>query len=162
MRVLFLDVDGVLNRTGFHPGTSVGLRSWIEPDLANRLTEVLRVTGAEIVLASDWRRDRELQHLRDELRAAGIDGTLIGVTPSLGGQPRWREIEAWMIEHDVSPEEIVIVDDGYDMGTLAPRFVRASPLNGLDEEAANAIVTLFVSAMRSRRKRPSELIGALP
>jgi len=143
VRVLFLDVDGVLNRTGFHPGTSVGLRSWIEPELANRLTEVLRVTGAEIVLSSDWRRNRELQHLRDELRAAGIAGSLIGATPSLGGQPRWREIEAWMIEHGVSHEEIVVVDDGYDMGTLAPRFVRASPLNGLDEEIASAIVALF-------------------
>lgn len=68
MRVLFLDVDGVL-----------------EPDLARRLSEVLRVTRAEIVLASDWRRDRELLHLRDELRAAGIDGSLLGVTPILSG-----------------------------------------------------------------------------
>jgi hypothetical protein len=143
VRVLFLDVDGVLNRTGFRPGESLGLRSWIEPELATRLSDVLRVTGAEIVLASDWRRDRELQHLRDELRAAGIDGSLLGVTPVLGGQERWREIEAWMIEHDVGPDAIVIVDDAYDMGALATRFVRASPLNGLDEEVAAAIVALF-------------------
>jgi HAD domain in Swiss Army Knife RNA repair proteins len=143
VRVLFLDVDGVLNRTGFHPGVSVGLRSWIEPELAKRLSDVLRVTGAEIVLASDWRRDRELQHLRDELRAAGVDGSLLDMTPILGGQARWREIEAWMIEHDVGPDAIAIVDDSYDMGALAARFVRASPLNGLDEEAAGAIVALF-------------------
>jgi hypothetical protein len=141
--VLFLDVDGVLNRTGFHPGVSVGLRSWIEPELAKRLSDVLRVTGAAIVLASDWRRDRELQHLRDELRAAGVDGSLLDTTPILGGQARWREIEAWMIERDVGPDAIAIVDDGYDMGALAARFVRVSPLNGLDEEAAGAIVALF-------------------
>ena len=114
-----------------------------EPELATRLSDVLRVTGAEIVLASDWRRDRELQHLREELRGAGVDGSLLGVTPILGGHARWREIEAWMIEHDVGPDAIVIVDDGYDMGALAARFVRASPLNGLDEEAASAIVALF-------------------
>ena len=30
VRVLFLDIDGVLNRHGFHPGESIGLRSWIE------------------------------------------------------------------------------------------------------------------------------------
>lgn len=143
MRVLFLDVDGVLNRTGFHPGESVGLRSWIEPELAQRLSEVLRVTGAEIVLASDWRRARELPHLRDELCAAGIEGSLLGVTPILDGQARWREIEAWMIEHDVDHDAVVIVDDGYDMGVLGARFVRASPLNGLDQEAAKAIVALF-------------------
>ncbi len=143
MRVLFLDVDGVLNRTGFHPGESVGLRSWIEPELAQRLSAVISETGAALVIASDWRRDRALQHLRDELGAAGIEGSLLGVTPVLAGQARWREIEAWMIEHEVGPEVIVIVDDGYDMGTLAARFVRTSPLNGLDEEAATAIVAMF-------------------
>ena len=142
VRVLFLDIDGVLNRTAFHPGVSVGLRSWIEPELAQRLCEVIRVIKAEIVLASDWRRGRELEHLRDELRAAGIDGNLIGSTPILGGS-RWREIEAWRVQHELTLEDIVIIDDGYDMGPLASRFVRISPLNGLDEIAVRAIVSLF-------------------
>ncbi len=141
--MLFLDVDGVLNRTGFHPDTSVGLRSWIEPDLARRLSEVLRVTGAVVVLASDWRRGRELPQLREELAAAGIDASLIGVTPILAGAARWREIEAWMLEHGVTPEVVAIVDDGYDMGALAARFVRASPLNGLDDTVAAALIALL-------------------
>jgi len=143
VRVLFLDVDGVLNRTAFRPDEVVGLRSWIEPELARRLSDVLRETGAEIVLSSDWRCGRELQHLRDELRAAGIEAPLLGVTPVLTAQPRWREIEAWMTTHGVDPETVVIVDDGFDMGALAARFVRASPLNGLDESVASAIVALF-------------------
>jgi hypothetical protein len=145
VRVLFLDVDGVLNRTGFRPDEVVGLRSWIEPELAQRLSDVLRETGAEIVLSSDWRCGRELPHLRDELRAAGIDAPLLGVTPILTAEPRWREIEAWMTAHDVGPDAVVIVDDGFDMGALAARFVRASPLNGLDEAVASAIVKLFRS-----------------
>lgn len=143
MRVLFLDVDGVLNRTGFHPGTSVGLRSWIEPELAQRLSGVVRATGAEIVLSSDWRRGRELLELRDELHAAGVEGSLLGETPVHAGQERWREIEAWMIAHEVGPTAVVIIDDGFDMGALAARFVRVSPLNGLDEDAARKIVGLF-------------------
>ena len=144
MRVLFLDVDGVLNRTGFHPGTSVGLRSWIEPELAHRLCNVIRTTGAEIVLSSDWRCGRELEALRDELRAAGIEGMLTGVTPVLERQERWREIDGWIRAHDVSLDRIAIVDDGFDMGPFAARFVRTSPLAGLDEAAARALVALFV------------------
>ncbi|HEY4056577.1 MAG TPA: HAD domain-containing protein [Kofleriaceae bacterium] len=127
------------------PRESLGLRSWIEPELARRLSDMIRATGAQIVLASDWRRGRELPHLRDELRAAGVEGTLIGVTGVLDGQPRWREIEAWMTEHGVGAEDVVIVDDGYDMGELAARFVRVTPLDGLDAGAADAIVTLFTS-----------------
>ena len=142
MRILFLDVDGVLNRTGFRPDESVGLRSWIEPELAQRLCEVIDATSTAIVLSSDWRRDRELDELRDELVAAGIRCTLHGVTPVLGS-PRWREIEAWLGQQAVAPEAFVIVDDGFDMGPFASRFVRTSPLTGLDSEAAAAIRTLF-------------------
>jgi hypothetical protein len=134
VRVLFLDIDGVLNRVGYSPDESVGLRSWIEPELAARLSELLRAIDAAIVLASDWRKGRALEHLVDELEAAGVVGSLLGVTPVLGRE-RWREIDAWMREHDVPAEHVVIVDDGYDMGTLAARFVRCSPLRGLDEEA---------------------------
>jgi hypothetical protein len=143
VRVLFLDIDGVLNRTGFQPAETLGLRSWIEPELAGRLCEVLRATNAEIVLASDWRLNRELQELRDELHAAGIDVSLRGATPELEGQPRWREVEAWMVEHNLAREAMVIIDDKYDMGPLSARFVRVSPLNGLDDQAAQAIRALF-------------------
>jgi len=142
VRILFLDIDGVLNRTGFHPGESVGLRSWIEPELGRRLCGVIEATGASIVLSSDWRRGRALADLREELAAAGVACSLLGTTPVLD-QVRWREIEAWMAEHSVELEAMVIVDDGYDMGPLAPRFVRTSPLNGLDHDAAQSIRQLF-------------------
>jgi len=142
VRVLFLDIDGVLNRERFRPEVSLGLRSWIEPELAQRLCGVLEAINAEIVLSSDWRRGRELVVLRDELRAAGIDGTMIDVTREIRG-PRWREIETWMTENNRTPEQIAIVDDFHDMGPLQPRFVRVSPLNGLDKNAAKALVSLF-------------------
>jgi hypothetical protein len=142
VRVLFLDIDGVLNRTAYRPDKPQGLRSWIEPELAARLSHVLRVIDASIVLASDWRTRREIGHLAEELRLGGVEGILVGVTPILG-QARWREIEAWMIEHDLAPEHVVIVDDGYDMGPLAARFVRVSPRHGLDDEAVRAITQLF-------------------
>jgi len=142
VRVLFLDIDGVLNRTGYRPRESVGLRSWIEPELAARVSQLVRTIDAAIVLSSDWRRGREHAQLADELRSAGIDGNLLGVTPVLGGA-RWREIEAWMADNNVQAESVAIIDDGYDMGSLAGRFVRVSPLVGLDEDAARAVVGLF-------------------
>ncbi|CAN5839760.1 hypothetical protein BH11MYX2_BH11MYX2_39110 [soil metagenome] len=109
---------------------------------------MIAATGAVIVLASDWRRGRDLLQLRHELDAAGVEGSLIDTTPILEGQPRWKEIEAWMIEHDVADGAVAIIDDLWDMGALAARFVRASPLYGFDEAAAGAIMALFAITPR--------------
>lgn len=143
MRILFLDVDGVLNRTGYRPRESHGLRSWIEPELAQRLNHVLRTVSAEVVLASDWRINRSESQLRAELLAGGIECTLRGTTPVISAAPRWREIEAWMTETALAPAEMAIVDDMFDMGDLAPRFVRTSPLAGLDDASGAALIALF-------------------
>lgn len=102
-------------------------------------------TGAQIVLSSDWRIGRDLRLLKEELEAAGIAGVLIGLTPVLDGAPRWREIQAWIDENRAALEHVAIVDDTFDMGPLAPRFVRASPLNGLDESTAAALVALLAA-----------------
>jgi hypothetical protein len=45
--VLFLDIDGVLNRTGYRPAESEGLRSWIEPELAARSVRVSPLAGLD-------------------------------------------------------------------------------------------------------------------
>jgi hypothetical protein len=143
MRVLFLDIDGVLNRRNFQPADSTGLRSWIEPELAARLSDVLRRAGAAIVLSSDWRIGRGRDVLAEELRAAGVDGFLRDVTPHLAGLPRWREIEAWMADQGFAYEHAVIVDDAFDMGPLGDRFVRTTVLSGFDEAAAAHVLRLF-------------------
>jgi hypothetical protein len=142
VRVLFLDVDGVLNRTGYAPVESFGLRSWIEPELAVRLSLLLLRAGARIVMSSDWRVGRTLDVIGSELKAAGVGAPVVGKTPELGG-PRWREIEAWMVDNAVAREQVAIVDDGFSMGPLDDRFVRVSPLAGLDDDACARIAKLF-------------------
>jgi len=45
MKVLFLDVDGVIN-----------IPAGMDPNLLENLRGVIETTGAKIVLSSDWRR----------------------------------------------------------------------------------------------------------
>ena len=143
-RVLFLDIDGVLNRTGFSPPATVGMRSWIEPELAARLAAVLDATGAQIVLSTSWRIETTLEELRTELHAAGIDRSLLlGATPDLDDDERWPEIDAWMRDHGVAPESVAILEDFYDMGPLTARTVMTDAARGFDEAAATAIAALF-------------------
>ena len=143
MRTIFLDVDGVLNRVGFSPARRAGLASWIEPELAAAVSRFAHELDARVVLASDWRLGRALDELRAIFEPHGI--TLHDVTPKLDG-PRWREIAAWCAAAAVEAAEIVILDDLYDMGALAHRHVRVSPLRGFDDEAFVAGRALFDGA----------------
>lgn len=143
MRVLFLDVDGVLNRTGFRPAESRGLVSWIEPELAVRLARAAAEHEARVVLCSDWRIGRTLAALREAFGEHGIE--LHDVTPSACGGGRWREIAAWLAANGVDAAAAAIVDDAFDMGELAHRHVRISPLRGFDDDAAAALRALFGS-----------------
>ena len=84
---LFLDIDGVLNRTGFHPGTSVGLRSWIEVELAHDAMTLESASdaavdrGANLALIGDelmqFRRAEQIGARR--WRIAGLDRAWRGI-----------------------------------------------------------------------------------
>ena len=141
MRVVFLDIDGVLNRHGFRPAESRGLVSWIEPELAARLAREVAAIDARVVLASDWRIGRTIEALREALGAHGL--ALHDVTPSACGGGRWREIAAWLAANGVDASAAAIVDDAFDMGELAHRHVRCTPLAGFDDSAAAALRRLF-------------------
>lgn len=69
MKVLFLDIDGVLNAHEFDPAVMCGQ---IHPDKVARLNRVLRATDARIVLSSAW---RYLIH-RGEMNLMGFEWLL--------------------------------------------------------------------------------------
>jgi hypothetical protein len=140
---LFLDIDGVLNRSTFRPTHPAGLASWIEPDLAANLVDLVTKLAAHVVICSDWRHGRTTDDLARALHAAGAPVRIHDVTPSLSGAPRWREIAHWLATHSVLPTSSVIIDDAFDMGDLAHRHIRTSPLGGLDHAAIAAALALF-------------------
>lgn len=69
MKVLFLDIDGVLNAHEFDAAVMCGQ---IHRDKVERLNTVLRATGAKVVLSSAW---RYLVH-RDEMNLMGLEWLL--------------------------------------------------------------------------------------
>ena len=110
MKVVFLDVDGVLN----------SVRDYYSIDLATDshfvlLKELVDRTGAKIVLSSSWRiclsiRDGLVQRLAEY----GLE--IYDTTPVLyfEGRKRGDEIRAWLNEHkDVT--NFVILDDESNM-----------------------------------------------
>jgi hypothetical protein len=131
MKVIFLDIDGVLNSfrtciaTGNYPhGLDKGLKhfDWIAIRLLQRLSDS---TGVVFVLSSSW---RILHDYKDVGKA--LDLPIIDATKRLDG-PRGAEIAEWLSRHP-EVELYAILDDDSDMldGQLAC-FVQTSAYEGL-------------------------------
>lgn len=124
MKIIFLDVDGVLNckSTKERFNEYIG----VEQSKISLLKEIVEATGAKIVLSSTWRLNMlwykqgisvkldEYNYLVNELAKQGL--TIFDITPSHKDSWRGREIQEWL---DTTTEKIdgyvVIDDDTYDI-----------------------------------------------
>jgi hypothetical protein len=87
MRIIFLDIDGVLN----HPGTYCEGAPWrreagellpvpVAPECMARLNRLVAETGARIVISSSWRLFARWQDLGPALVRHGLVGEVVGET----------------------------------------------------------------------------------
>jgi hypothetical protein len=109
MKIVFLDVDGVMNFTGSKTRNSHGAYG-IEPVLAERAKRILRTANAGYVLSSTWRKFPEL---RGEVHAAlQPDGQRLGCTDCSPDGSRADEIQNWLYFNGPwGPVYFVIIDD---------------------------------------------------
>lgn len=102
------------------------------------------MTGAKVVLSSDWRYDRDdpryngdYLELEAELLKYGI--RLYGFTPELPSCHRGMEIDCWLKEHS-EVGDFVILDDRADIEPNKDHWVQTVMRRGLGvEEAESAI-----------------------
>lgn len=138
--VLFLDVDGVLNRYGKFPVN-------LESDLLANLVRIVETTDCRIVLSSTWRlMDRAMRDLKFAFDDLGL--ILDGVTPDLArtmengiwaGKERGHEIQAWMDDH-FTPDRFCILDDNSDMAHLLPKLIKTNSFEGLTDAITDRVI----------------------
>lgn len=135
MKILFLDIDGVVNcktTTQRHNGF-IG----IDPYMAFLVGKIKLDTGCDVVLSSAWRHSEDgKQEVRDRV----VD--FIGVTPSCCTGIRGAEIHHWIklnVPYD-EPLTYAILDDSSDMLLWQKdNFFQTSWETGITEEIANAV-----------------------
>eukprot|EP00301_Raphidiophrys_heterophryoidea_P017133 c26944_g1_i1.p1 GENE.c26944_g1_i1~~c26944_g1_i1.p1 ORF type:complete len:140 (+),score=28.17 c26944_g1_i1:34-453(+) len=135
MKIVFLDVDGVLN------GTKLGRE--VQGNLVRRLETIILACSAEIVLTSNWRFSKQrLPLLSLALSQVGL--TIHQHTPDLMSSPanhdadhgllRGKEIQTWLRENAELVTKWVVIDD-WDLGStspwLVPHFVHTNPTLGI-------------------------------
>ena len=119
-KIIFLDIDGVLNSMDYFEQTK-DCKGYTEinPEKAKLLKEIVDRTGAQIVLSSTWRdlaqRENEPGHpmytyLTDTLKEYGME--IIDHTPYIG-QDRPKEIKAWLDNQQDMTIRFVSLDDDF-------------------------------------------------
>jgi len=150
IKVIFLDIDGVLNTWYTKTETSYG-STFVDDRKIRILKEIINRTNAKVVLSSTWRigwehierghRDtwaaNDFMELRNKLFEYGIE--LYDKTPMLDkyGRCRGEEIDAWL--HNPLHENVdgyVIIDDlsGKWLRPCSSHLLQTSEMKGLEEK----------------------------
>ncbi len=169
MKVIFLDMDGVLNSCqsnywyrkmlGHEEDNWVNYRSseaettynayekQLCPLSCGNLRHLLELyPDARIVISSTWRIGRSVEWFNSFFKHFKIftEDKVIGKTPRLNTQ-RGYEIEDWINKSELSIENFVIIDDDSDMGPYlnTPHFVHTDGRVGFDYRKMEEVDKLF-------------------
>lgn len=150
MKVLFLDIDGVLNNSQFNPAAE---SSTLDPAAVARLNQVVRSTGAKLVLSSSWRYlilegAMTLQGFEYLLRSHGLDkGCLLDHTGADQAADvfagRAAQIQRWLAQHPEVADWAAIDDAALALGPLGWRQVKTDGTVGISDADAAQLVAIL-------------------
>lgn len=133
MKVVFLDIDGVLNHWAYlKEQANAGVRpkgctteAHLDPLCVERLNDLLRRSGAKVVVSSTWRILHTIESLQETLEAKGFEGQIIDFTTRDHMPCRGDQIAKWLDDNkEMGIESFVILDDDADMGHLYKHWVQ--------------------------------------
>jgi len=142
MKVVFLDIDGVLNSYQYLSRTSMedaGIYNELDPQKVNLLQKLVVQTGASIVLSSSWRESFENMKPLDFFARNLLEAlsehrlSISSMTPLLSGK-RDEEIRQWLTCNTEVERFVILDDENYDWKELRPNWVGTSYYMGLTEE----------------------------
>ncbi len=153
MKVVFLDIDGVLNSRIYDRKRNLHEMSNIDESRIPLVKKIVDRTGAKIVLSSTWR-----EHWDKVADKCGEDGVYINrtfakfgleiydKTPDLGSDfDRPDEIKAWLGSAKECVESFVIIDDyRYAWAELSDKFVKTNPHFGLGLEEEHVLKAIEI------------------
>ncbi len=148
MKVIFLDIDGVLNSD-----STPNPRKFpyiVDKRLLARFQELVRKTGATVVLSSTWRVD-PVGRLAAKLHEVPFDD----ICPDMPEAPRCEEIQSWLRRHPEATRYAVL-DNEDDCLDELPLF-QPSSKTGLTEEIAQGIEE-FLAGRSDKEMRLSAIV----
>jgi hypothetical protein len=130
MKIIFLDIDGVMNNQVDYDfavlkGEDITENKYdLSPRCMDLLNELIKETGAKVVITSVWRYGKTTAEMQLLFYEHGFEGEIIGLTPCLDREYtlRGNEILMWIKQNEEligcsssDFESYVILDDDSDM-----------------------------------------------
>lgn len=150
MKVIFLDIDGVLNYESADaktPGGALGIAS--RP--VKVLSRIVKATGAKIVLISTWMDEWNMNdedctadglYLTKKLRREGLHIMDRVDNPTFRG----AAIRSWLDKRPNVTDWIVLDDvefEGYRASGVLPHLIQTDPKEGLTEDHIDKCVRML-------------------
>lgn len=171
MKVVFLDIDGVLNQSNYRKEMikKGHLSVILQREHLTLLKKVVDATDASIVLISSWRKfwrcegsvDSAGQQIEQALDEYGL--FIIDKTPVLHEGSRSDEVEQWLKnKHYV--EQYVILDDNDFLWSrkLQPHWVWCPAVTGFTDQLADVAINVLNGYLISRERiRPVSLLSKM-
>lgn len=132
MKVIFLDIDGVLNSDEYLDKVKnsdiQGIERDIDVEKVKLLKRAIDETGARVVLSSSWRYTRNARYLKELLANYEIR---VDSTPYIQ-DIRGLEIKKWLSENQGVEDFIILDDEIFDSfdEELIKKLVKVSNGNG--------------------------------
>lgn len=142
MKILFLDIDGVLNcKASFSPKNHTPT----ELVMINRINQVLITTGCKIVVSSSWRILWNFDELKEMLSQRGLKDRIIDVTPRSIHKSckRQDEIQAWLDKHPEVTKFAIVDDEDFDLQDMLPNLVKTSLQTGIQDIHVEQLINLL-------------------
>ena len=156
MKIIFLDIDGVLNNANWYKTEEFKAisdqedRCHFDPKCISNLNTIIDQTHAKIVISSSWRMLKQLEELKTLFHQVGITGEIIGVTGVLHYKdtfqpaPRGLEILKWIHDNPEKLQTYAILDDDRDMLDIQEKYFFNVDSNvGLTTEMAKEIINFL-------------------
>lgn len=146
MKLIFLDIDGVMNHRNYFRRSRLHDLQEFCPVAVRNLREIIKRTGAKIVISSTWRKFNDIDYI---MSCYDLDQYVVGKTPNLIDHIRGDEIDLFIKRYFKNTECIeklesfIIIDDDDDMGDLMPHLIHCKDNSGLTDERREEAVELL-------------------
>ncbi len=164
-KILFLDIDGVLNTERQHDrcvneeiSPVDGFGYAFDPEAVTNLKRILEETGADIVISSSWKL-WGLDAMQRMWIRRGLPGKVIDITPNTESDEmllsidlnymdipavKGSEIKEWLNNKGSEVTHYAILDDVPDiLPEQESHFVQTDPRVGITEEDAKRIIYIL-------------------